>query len=86
MKKHNITEVIDGLPSSYNAEFVLRTKKICSVCEKKINLKNINESNIVFIEKIGFCHKNCLEKNSLKYKHLRTNDKNSPATMITEES
>jgi hypothetical protein len=81
--------LIDGLPVSYNTDYVISNKKICMSCMKYIKQKQIDRNEIVFCsEKFDFYHKKCLEKNGIQIVHQKPHDKSSLVTLIypTEET
>ena len=79
--------VIDGLPSSFDFNFVTKTHKTCSLCGQKFVEYDISENKIVYADAIvnqkvlEFVHKQCMEENNFKYNHLRENDFASPVTV-----
>ena len=75
----NITGFVDGLPSSYDSTYVIRTKKKCPISNSFILEKDINVGRVVFIDGLGFCLKEELKSKEIEYQHLRDGDKNSPA-------
>jgi hypothetical protein len=80
--KQKITGIIEGLPSSFNTEYIIKTEKNCTICQEKITIEEINEKQIVYVENIEYCHKSCLKEKGIEYEHIREKDNNSPAKMI----
>ena len=85
-KTIDITGFIDGLPSSYDSTYVIRTKKRCPISNVFIIEKDINSGNVIFIDGIGFCLKKELINNSIEYQHLRDGDRSSPAFVLKKVS
>ena len=79
--------VIDGLPSSFDSNYVLKTHETCSLCQEKFVENDISENRILFADSVTnqkelkFVHKQCMTNNNLKYKHMREEDFASPVTV-----
>lgn len=52
--------IIDGLPVSYDFNYVTKTNKSCYFCQKKIKLTEIEENAIACSEEFEFMHKDCV--------------------------
>jgi len=74
--------IIDGMPSTYNCNYVLMNKIKCFSCKNVITEEDLLSNNIVFVEDIDFNHKDCLSQLNINYRHKKENDKNSPALLI----
>ncbi len=73
--------LIDGLPNSYNINYVLENKKRCVLCNKLIKEKQIADNSILCSESFDFYHKICLEKNEITYSHYNPKDKSTPVIL-----
>lgn len=78
MKRKNL---IDGLPNSYNTNYVISTNKSCQICNQLIKEPEISENQIICTQEFDFYHKECLEKNNITYKHYNSKDKSSPIVL-----
>ena len=70
--------MIEGLPASYDAIYIIKRKKKCSLCVNLFKIKEINEREVVYLDYYNFAHKSCLSDNNIEYKHLKKNNINSP--------
>jgi predicted nuclease of predicted toxin-antitoxin system len=70
---HSRKNIIDGLPTSYDYNYVLKTNKKCNFCQHKITLTEIENNSIICTEDFDFLHKECIEKN--KYELIYSNPK-----------
>lgn len=77
--------LIDGVPNSYDTNYVLKTKKKCIACNHRITIKDIENNKIVCMDTFDFFHKKCLEKKRIQYKHYNNKDKSTPAELIEQE-
>ncbi len=77
--------LIDGLPNSYNTNYVLETKKRCSICNRLIKEKQIELNTIVCSETFDFYHKKCLENKEITYSHYNPKDKSTPIVIKNKE-
>ena len=77
-----ITGIIEGMPASYDVSYIIKTDKKCGVCKQKITAEEINAKQIVYADRIEFCHKKCLEGVGIIYEHLKENDLNSPIRLL----
>ncbi len=73
--------LIDGLPNSYDVNYVITTKKSCELCNKLILTKQISNNAIVCTESFEFFHKTCLENKGITYNHYNPKDKSTPITL-----
>jgi len=78
----NRAGLIDGLPNSYNVNYVILRKKECGLCNKPITEDSIQENEIICTEEWDFFHKTCLNNNNIEIKHQRENDKTSYIKLI----
>lgn len=74
--------MIDGLPSSFNILFVLRSGKKCDLCTKRIKKEEIAKNVIVYTDEFEYVHKQCLVKKGIAYEHIRPEDLSSPVKLI----
>lgn len=79
------TSLIDGLPNSYDTNYVLNTKKICELCLKYIKKKQIEKNEIICTEEFEFFHKSCLTAKDINYFHTNPNDKSSIIKLIQSD-
>jgi len=70
--------LIDGLPNSYDTNYVIKTNKVCEICAKLITEKEIGGNQIICSESFQFYHKNCLNKAKITYEHYNPSDKSTP--------
>ena len=73
--------LIDGLPNSYDTNYVLKTKKRCVLCNRLIKEKQIADNSIVCSESFDFYHKICLDKKEITYSHYNSKDKSTPVIL-----
>lgn len=74
----NRKNLIDGLPNSYNTNYVILTHKSCEICNQLIKESEISDNQIICTEEFDFYHKECLAKKNITYKHYNPKDKSSP--------
>ena len=79
------TNMIDGLPSTFNTLFVTRTGKKCGLCTKRIKKEEIENNLLLYTDEFEYVHKKCLAKKEILYKHIREGDLNSPVKLIVEK-
>jgi len=70
---HNRKNIIDGLPTSYDYNYVLKTNKKCYLCQNKIKVSDIENNLIICTEDFDFIHKDCVERN--KFELIYSNPK-----------
>jgi hypothetical protein len=80
--KKNRYGLIDGVPTSFDIEYILSIDHKCVICAQSINENDINLNKIVNIDEFGFCHKECIEDIGIKYFHIKTFDFSSPAFLV----
>lgn len=85
MSKSNISRkgLVDGLPNSYDTNYILKTHKRCFICTALIQEADITENELICDEKFVFYHKSCLNNKGILYKHYNQKDKSTP--IILEE-
>lgn len=66
--------IIDGLPTSYDHNYVLKTNKRCFLCHNKILLSDLELNNTICTEDFDFAHKYCLDTNELEIVFAKKND------------
>ena len=76
MNKKNF---IDGLPASYDHNYVIKTEKQCPLCGKGITSAEIEENSIVCTESFDFLHKECVDSNDLELAFSKPGD---PTSMV----
>lgn len=76
MNKKNL---IDGLPASYDYNYVLKTEKLCPICSNGITPPEIESNSIVCTENFDFLHKKCVEENGLELVFSKPKD---PTSMV----
>jgi hypothetical protein len=74
---YNRKNFIDGLPNSYDFNYVLKTNKKCSLCQKKISQSDIESNFILCTEDFDFIHKECVNKNDYEIIHNNPKDLSS---------
>ena len=74
---YNRKNSIDGLPSSYDYNYVLKTNKKCSWCQKKIIQVEVENNSIICTEDFEFIHKDCVNKNGYEIIHTNPKDLSS---------
>jgi hypothetical protein len=92
-KTHDISAInksrfglIDGVPLSFNVEYVLTLSHKCVFCAQKIIKIDIDQNNIVNVDEFGLCHKTCINECGVKFYHTRKNDLESPAFIFRSKS
>lgn len=88
VKRNNI---IDGLPISYDLNYVIKTNKKCFFCQKNIKLIEIEDNLVACSEDFEFMHKKCISDNSYELIYSNPKDVTSmiklkKITIITEPS
>lgn len=73
--------MIDGIPSSFNVQFVLRSGKKCELCNKRIKKEDIAKQVIIYTDELEFVHKPCLVQKEIFYQHLKEHDLSSPVKL-----
>lgn len=76
MNKKNI---IDGLPASYDFNYVVKTQKRCIICHSLIKIEDINENKVACTENFDFVHKPCVHNSN---QHLEYSKKNDATSMV----
>jgi hypothetical protein len=76
MNKKNL---IDGLPASYDHNYVIKTEKQCPLCCKAITPIEIEGNSIVCTESFDFMHKKCVDTSDLELVFSKPND---PTSMV----
>lgn len=69
--------IIDGLPTSYDHNYVLKTNKRCFFCQKRILQSDIENNLVACTEDFDFIHKDCVEKNGYEIIHNNPKDLSS---------
>lgn len=75
----NRKNFIDGLPASYDYNYIIKTEKQCSICSKKITTQDIENSILLCTENFDFLHKSCLDSKNLLAVYSKPKD---PTSMI----
>ena len=81
MSKGN-QKMIEGLPSSYDVNYITTAHKKCYFCEKEIGINEIYDGEIIYIDFYDFSHTICLNNSDVEYAHIRKGDYNSPVSPI----
>ena len=84
MSEKTITKkagLIEGLPSSYDTNYVLKSNKKCSLCDEEVISEDIRSGDIIYVDHYDFVHRDCLVKNNIEYTHSREGDYNSPVSL-----
>lgn len=76
--------LIEGLPASYDYNYVLKTDKKCNLCNKKINENEIKNNLILCSEEFNFFHKACIEESGHKIVFAKPNDVTSMIKVIAK--
>jgi len=72
--------LIDGVPSSFNTNFVVNSNKKCQFCDKAFNNKDLDENSIVYTDEFDFVHKTCIIEEGFIYTHTKPADLSSPVS------
>jgi hypothetical protein len=70
----NRKNLIDGLPSSYDSNYISKTNKKCSICQSEFKSQEIEDNEILCTEDFDFMHKPCVEKNDLEIVYANPKD------------
>ena len=76
MRRKNL---IDGLPVSYDFNYVIKTEKCCKLCSKLISADEIENNSIACTENFEFLHKECLDPKDYELVYSKPKD---PTSMI----
>lgn len=76
MNKKNL---IDGLPASYDHNYVIKTEKHCPLCAKEITTSEIECNQIICTETFDFIHKVCADSKGLELTFSKPGD---PTSMV----
>jgi len=71
---NNKKNLIDGLPTSYDHNYVLKTNKKCFFCHKKIDSTDLELNSIICTEDFDFMHKDCVVKNNFEIVFVKPKD------------
>lgn len=74
--------LIDGVPNSFNVNYVLASKRNCASCSRYFKQKDITLNQIICTEEGEFYHKNCVAKAGLEIKHQRPDDRASIIKLV----
>jgi hypothetical protein len=77
--------MIDGLPSSFDVTYVIKTGKKCSLCTKRIKKEEVSKNEVIYTDEFEFSHKPCLSTNGLFYEHIRPDDASSPVKLMNKK-
>jgi hypothetical protein len=75
----NRRNFIDGLPASYDYNYVVKTEKQCRLCSKTLTLEEIESNKVLCSENFDFLHKSCIESMGLEAVYSKPKD---PTSMI----
>lgn len=79
MNKKNI---IDGLPASYDFNYVIKSHKRCNICHSLIKMIEIENNQITCTENFDFVHKTCIKTSNQKIEYAKTNDVTSMVRLV----
>lgn len=65
---------IDGVPESFDTNYVITSGKRCVFCTEALTIKNITENEVIKTVNFDFSHKKCLSKNEIIYNHNKKCD------------
>ncbi|MDP2692822.1 MAG: hypothetical protein Q8O88_04250 [bacterium] len=80
--KNKKISTIDGVPLSFNTQFIIRARKKCELCNKHIKKEELEENTILYTDEFEFVHKRCLNEKDILYTHLRVHDLSSPVKLM----
>lgn len=72
-----MNNTIDGLPTSYDYNYVLKTDKACGLCRKKLTVEDIESYSVLCTESFDFFHKKCIEYAGLEPVFTKPKDRTS---------
>lgn len=78
----NRKNLIDGLPNSYDTNYIIKTNKVCELCKIKLTEFDIENNLLLCSDDFDFFHKDCLQDNNIKYEHQNQFDQSTPVTII----
>ena len=70
----NRKNLIDGLPSSYDSNYISKINKKCSICQSEFKSQELEDNEILCTEDFDFIHKSCVEKNNLEIVYANSKD------------
>ena len=76
MNKKNL---IDGLPASYDHNYVIKTEKQCPLCAREITSSEIGDNRIICTKTFDFMHKECADSKGLELMFSKPGD---PTSMV----
>lgn len=68
---------IDGLPASYDHNYVTKTEKHCPFCSKAITTNELESDMAVCTETFDFLHKKCVDDQGLEILFSKPDDHTS---------
>jgi len=83
---NNRKNLIDGLPTSYDHNYVLKTNKKCFLCHKKIDSVDLESNSVICTEDFEFMHKNCVSKNNFEIVYVKPKDFTSMIKIKKQQS
>lgn len=75
----NRRNFIDGLPASYDYNYVVKTEKQCRLCSKTITMDEIESNLVICTENFDFLHKPCMKSKEIEAVYSKPKD---PTSMI----
>lgn len=79
------TNLIDGMPSSFDVTHVTKGGKKCRLCTNLIKKKEIENNAIIYTDDFDFSHKSCLAESGVLYEHVRPDDLSSPVKPLSKK-
>lgn len=70
----NRKNLIDGLPVSYDSNYVCKTNKKCSICQTEFKQNEIEDNELLCTEDFDFMHKSCVDKSGLEIVYSNPKD------------
>lgn len=83
MNKKNI---IDGLPASYDFNYVIKTQKRCVFCHSLISMEEIDLSLVACTEGFEFIHKPCAEREEFEIVYSKNTDTSSMIRLVKKQN
>lgn len=78
----NKKKIIDGLPASYDFNYVVKTHKRCMLCHSLIKMSEIDQNEVACTESFDFIHKSCVYNSNQKLEYAKKNDYTSMVRLL----
>lgn len=82
----NRKNFIDGLPASYDYNYVIKTEKHCILCCKTITLVQIENNSIICTENFDFFHKDCIDASEFETIYSKPKDPTSMVKLVRKKT